>query len=471
MRPSKSSSYPIHIFYSYAKEDELLVNELEKHLSTLKRQGYITAWDKRNISAGTESASAISIHLNAADIILLLVSADFIASDYCYGEEMQRALERHEEETARVVPIIFRPVDWEDTPFSKLRALPSNGTSVSEWALQDAAFKDIAQGIRKIVDELRAIQPKERLPQPASSPFERASTKPEHEQSAPQESKITTLRSSPFLFNQVLSDPREFYGRVRERETLLNRTWKAASTSIVGPRRIGKTWLMHYVRLIALQELGSKYIIGYLDAMAAHCSTVVGFVKAALESLALQKRSFATAQDSLMLLEQAIKEACAMKLVPVLCIDEFECFENHSEFDLDFFSSLRAMTQIGLCLLVASKAPLIDIVGEPGKTSGFANVFEQITLKPFNRKEADLFIRKKGEVIGLTAQECEKLLLYGQYKGQYWPISLQLAGTKLVEDKTLAQREQDPDYYRPTEQAYWEEFERRLQEIYRGMMK
>ena len=160
-----------------------------------------------------------------------------------------------------------------------------------------------------------------------------------------------------------------------------------------------------------------------------------------------------------------------MRLVPVLCIDEFECFGNHSEFDLDFFSSLRAMTQIGLCLLVTSKTPLINIVGEPGKTSGFPNVFEQITLRPFERKDAERFIRKKGEAIGLTAQECENLLLYGQYKGAYWPISLQLAGTKLVEDKTLAQREQDPDYYRPAEQAYWDEFESRLQEIYQGMMK
>lgn len=160
-----------------------------------------------------------------------------------------------------------------------------------------------------------------------------------------------------------------------------------------------------------------------------------------------------------------------MNLVPVLCIDEFEGFGNHSEFDLHFFSSLRAMTQTGLCLLVASKAPLIDIIGEYGDTSGFFNVFKQITLKPFQRKEAEHFIQERGERVGLTVIDCEKLLLYGQYKGEYWPISLQLAGETLVEDKALAQRHQDPDYYRPADPTYWEEFERRLQEVYRGMMK
>ena len=129
------------------------------------------------------------------------------------------------------------------------------------------------------------------------------------------------------------------------------------------------------------------------------------------------------------------------------------------------------MTQNGLCLLVASKTPLIDIIGEYGNTSGFFNVFKQITLKPFRQKEAERFVLEKSEYAGLTALECERLLQYGQYKGEYWPISLQLAGETLVEDKTLAQREQDPDYYRPAEQTYWEEFEHRLQEVYRGMMR
>ena len=81
MRPEESLPYPIHIFYSYAQRDESLVKELENHLSALKRQGHITAWRKRNISAGTEWSSETNKNLNTADIILLIISADFIASD------------------------------------------------------------------------------------------------------------------------------------------------------------------------------------------------------------------------------------------------------------------------------------------------------------------------------------------------------------------------------------------------------
>lgn len=185
------------------------------------------------------------------------------------------------------------------------------------------------------------------------------------------------------------------------------------------------------MRLVALQELGSNYLIGYLDAMASRCSKVTSFVTNALEALGLQEHSLTTSGDSLTLLEQAIQTLVSMKQVPVLCIDEFEGFGNHREFDLNFYSSLRAMTQIGLCLLVASKTPLIDIIGEYGDTSGFFNVFEQITVKPFSQKEAEHFVLAKGEQVRLQEQKGEKLLRYGRYKGEYWPIRLQLAGKML----------------------------------------
>src|SRR5579859_4854737 len=170
MHPNESLSYPIHIFYSYAQEDESQVNKLEKHLSVSKWQEHIITWHKRNISPGRESSSITNINLNTADIILLIVSADFLASAYHYGKEMQHALQRHEEGTACVVPILLRSVDWENAPFSKLQALPSNGISVSEWPLQEAAFVDIVQGIRKVIDELRALQPKERPHQEQPDP-------------------------------------------------------------------------------------------------------------------------------------------------------------------------------------------------------------------------------------------------------------------------------------------------------------
>src|SRR5437660_209602 len=111
----------IRIFLCYAHEDELLLQELEKQLKLLKRQGWIEIWHDREISPGANWTQEIKKYLNTSDIILLLVSPDFINSDYCYGVEMQRAMERHQAGEACVIPIILRPVSWQDAPFGKIQ--------------------------------------------------------------------------------------------------------------------------------------------------------------------------------------------------------------------------------------------------------------------------------------------------------------------------------------------------------------
>jgi len=127
------SPTPVEVFYSYAHEDEAFRTTLEKHLSLLRRQGVITAWHDRHILPGTDWAQAIDEHLESASVILLLISADFLASDYCYGVEMQRALERHQANEARVVPILLRPVDWHGAPFAHLQALPTDVKPITSW--------------------------------------------------------------------------------------------------------------------------------------------------------------------------------------------------------------------------------------------------------------------------------------------------------------------------------------------------
>lgn len=117
----------IEIFLSYAYKDENLREELEKQLSLLKWQGFITAWHDSMIVGGQEWADEINAHLNTAQIILLLVSPDFMVSNYCYGVEMKRAMEHHEDGEACVIPVILRHVYWQEAPFSKLQALPKNG--------------------------------------------------------------------------------------------------------------------------------------------------------------------------------------------------------------------------------------------------------------------------------------------------------------------------------------------------------
>ena len=146
----------VEVFYSYSHEDEELRDELEKHLSILKRHGVITGWHDRKIGAGREWEGEIDTHLDTADIILLLISADFLASDYCYDVEMSRAMERHEAGEAYVIPVLLRPVDnWESAPFAKLLGLPTDFKAITTWSNQDEAFADVARGIRQVVEALR----------------------------------------------------------------------------------------------------------------------------------------------------------------------------------------------------------------------------------------------------------------------------------------------------------------------------
>ncbi|HEX6481164.1 MAG TPA: tetratricopeptide repeat protein, partial [Ktedonobacteraceae bacterium] len=143
----------INVFYSYAQEDAALAQELDKHLAAMKRSGQIIGWHNRDIQAGAEWKQEIDEHLNTAQIILLLISADFLASEYCYSIEMTCAMERNRQGESRVIPIILRSVDIKGTPFSGLTMLPSNERPVALWPNRDEAFLNVAQGIRKVVED------------------------------------------------------------------------------------------------------------------------------------------------------------------------------------------------------------------------------------------------------------------------------------------------------------------------------
>ncbi|MGD1940987.1 MAG: COR domain-containing protein [Leptolyngbyaceae cyanobacterium] len=146
----------LRLFYSYSHKDDLLREQLDTHLKLLQRQGLIQPWHDRRILPGDEWASEIDDNLNRADIILLLVSADFIASNYCYEIEMERAMELHKTGEARVIPIILRPVDWRGTPFNTLSWLPQNGEPVTTWGDRDAAWLNVETGIKDAIAAMKA---------------------------------------------------------------------------------------------------------------------------------------------------------------------------------------------------------------------------------------------------------------------------------------------------------------------------
>lgn len=142
----------VKLFFCYAHEDEALLNKLKSHLTPLKRQGLIDFWYDREINAGAEWEQEISQRLNSSQVILLLVSPDFMESEYINNVELKRAIERHKSGEARVIPIILRHVYWKGVPLGKLKALPTDGKPVKSWPDLDEAFFDIVEGIRKIVE-------------------------------------------------------------------------------------------------------------------------------------------------------------------------------------------------------------------------------------------------------------------------------------------------------------------------------
>lgn len=144
----------IKAFISYSHHDKEYCKELEKHLSVLKRNKKIQTWTDQKLIPGDEWNELISKEISEADLILLLISPDFLASDFCYEIEMNAAILRHTNNQARVIPIFIRFCDWNGTPFTKLQSLPSGGKPVKDWADIDKAFLNVVEGIKKALDSI-----------------------------------------------------------------------------------------------------------------------------------------------------------------------------------------------------------------------------------------------------------------------------------------------------------------------------
>lgn len=150
-----SQNIPIRIFYSYSQIDQPLMMELDEKLSDLRGAGAIeTFWDQQ-INVGSEWHSEIVGKLNSADIILLMISADFLKSDYCQQVEMPAALEMHSYGLNFIIPVILRKCEWQKTIFGTLQAIPRNCKPVADWNERDEAWKDIIQNINEKIEKIR----------------------------------------------------------------------------------------------------------------------------------------------------------------------------------------------------------------------------------------------------------------------------------------------------------------------------
>ena len=146
---------PVTIFLCYAAEDEYMVGQLKKHLSLLKRNRVIELWDYGDISAGFDREKETYKYLDKAQIILLLISSSYFDSDYCYSLET-RAIERHVRRKTWAIPVILRPVRWEESSLGKLQPLPDNGKPILKWRLPDEGYENVADGIVKVIEQIQS---------------------------------------------------------------------------------------------------------------------------------------------------------------------------------------------------------------------------------------------------------------------------------------------------------------------------
>lgn len=152
-------SEPLRLFISYAHEDEQFREELDGHLKPLEHEGLVLPWHDRKITPGQPWDREIAVNLDNAQLILLLVSPDFIASDYCYDIEMDRALEMHQRGDACVIPVVVRSCDWSRSPFAHIQALPKDGKPLRKWSSRDDGFLDVVRGIRMAIRKLQSSSP------------------------------------------------------------------------------------------------------------------------------------------------------------------------------------------------------------------------------------------------------------------------------------------------------------------------
>ncbi len=405
---------PVELFFSYSHKDEKLRDKLEPHLAMLKREQVIKAWHDRKISAGTKWAQAIDDNLNSAGIILLLISADFLASDYCYAIEMQRAMERHETGEARVIPIILKPVDWYGAPFGKLQAFPTNAKAVTLWTNRDQAFTNIAQGIRQAATEMAEILHRRRSV-PATEPDlpAQVATVVELEESGGQ-----VPLDSPFYVERPPIESRCYAAIVKP----------GALIRIKAPRQMGKSSLT--IRIfdhvgkqgyravwLQLQQAGEQAFASLDSFLQWLCRRVT--IKLRLQDqVAEYWQSVSASTDKCTdYFELYLLEAINAPLV--LCLDEVDEVFKHPEIASDFFGLLRSWHEESKINPVWRNLRLVITHSEEVyiplniNQSPF-NVGVPIELPPLNRAQLGDLVQRHG----LAWREAEVEALMAMVGGQ-----------------------------------------------------
>ncbi len=223
----------VEVLLCYAHKDERYLNQLKIQLTSIQREGLVKIWYDRDITVGIDWEHEIDEHLNTAQIILLLVSPDFIHSEYCYSKEMKRAMERDKLGEVRAIPIILRPTDWHNTPLGNLQALPKDGKPITTWRNRDAAFLDVARGLRKVIEEMSRNSLYE------ASPIPRGTNLRNQQYQSNQEEHLN-ITSNKGANEEALAKLRDEMQRQREADNLLLEAHRFASSLMQKDELINK---------------------------------------------------------------------------------------------------------------------------------------------------------------------------------------------------------------------------------------
>jgi TIR domain len=272
----------IEIFLSYSHRDEKLCQELAKYLrSSLQRQQSVSIWYDHQISPGTNWAEEIQKHVYTAQIILLLVSPDYLASSLFHETETRLALERQKENEARVIPIYLRPCIWEGTSIGKLKALPTNGKPVTRWSSPELAFIDITRSIRQVIDKMLADQPisKENANATISSPMSAEEKRLTDLEEKLQEYYLFIQNSGTFLHASNAAEEKA------QTQTSITRQWQIISTTLseyqLLVRKLGRSVPTEILQLLAVdayrQQDTTENILKVLNTFSISELRLLGF--------------------------------------------------------------------------------------------------------------------------------------------------------------------------------------------------
>lgn len=380
---------PVSIFIAYSRTDDDLRKELETHLSLLRRQKLIDTWFDGRINLSEEWNSGISQQLESAAVMLLLVSADFINSEYIWDVELRRAMERQAAGELRVIPILLRPCDWRTAPFSKVQGLPRNFQPVTTWSNRDEAWVDVVRGLRSVVESIIADGPRTR-PGPSDDPKPSSVSNP----------GAASAIASPFHPGRPIDRDDDLLGRATEQNFLEDALRQGGAVEILGERRMGKTSLLRWVERHAgriTRAHGDERPVASISLQRADVQSPTGLVRAAAAKLgrsdAVEQILECHAGDG----ESRAAASAIPALGPaVLLVDEADgLLRRAAGFDDGVLDALRAAGQSGqLVWISVALDRLRDRFVQDGLTSSFLNDSRVVTVGHLDEAAAHELLRE-----------------------------------------------------------------------------